>query len=160
MTGLGSPFAIQYLYETLDKLGEEDRIIASIRENYQPMLDLGATTVWESFSTGTTGSGEWPTRSHCHAWSSSPMLYFNRILLGIRPTSPGFATCNVSPRPNGLTHAKGFACTPRGKLHVSWAIEGDTLAIETKAPPGIQPAFLGNESLAGLSVTWNGEDVA
>jgi len=160
MTGVGSPFAIQYLYETLDKLGETGRIIASIRENYQPMLDLGATTVWESFSAGTTGRGEWPTRSHSHAWSSSPMLYFNRILLGIRPTSPGFATCNVSPRPNGLTQAKGFACTPRGKLHVSWTLENGTLAIETQAPPGIQPAFLPNDSISAYKVTWNGEEIA
>jgi hypothetical protein len=64
---IGSPFAMLHLYETYEKLGREDEIVKSIYQNYLPMIEAGATTVWESFPTGTTGSGGFPTRSHCHA---------------------------------------------------------------------------------------------
>ena len=86
--GIGSPFAVLYLYEALEKLGLEERIVADIYHNYLPMLESGATTVWESFPTGTTGRGGFPTRSHCHAWSSAPSYFLNRIVLGIKPTRP------------------------------------------------------------------------
>ncbi|HWQ91001.1 MAG TPA: alpha-L-rhamnosidase N-terminal domain-containing protein, partial [Clostridia bacterium] len=63
MVRLGSPFAALYLYEAYEKLGLEEEIVKEIYRNYLPMLEAGATTVWESFPSGTTGGGTWPTRS-------------------------------------------------------------------------------------------------
>jgi hypothetical protein len=159
MVRIGSPFAVLYLYETLEKLGLDDEIIRQIYANYLPMLESGATTVWESFPSGTTGRGGFPTRSHCHAWSSAPSYFLNRIVLGIKPTSAGVQTVDISPRLAGLTWARGAVATPRGPIHVSWTVTGDVLDVTCSAPEGVQVKFVKNASHAGKSVKFNGTAV-
>lgn len=159
MVRIGSPFAVLYLYETLEKLGLEDEIIRQIYQNYLPMLEAGATTVWESFPTGTTGQGGFPTRSHCHAWSSAPSYFLNRIVLGIKPTAPGAASIEISPRLAGLTWARGSVATPRGPVNVSWTATEKSLEVTCSAPEGVQVKFLKNASHAGKTVKFNGAAV-
>lgn len=159
MVRVGSPFAMLYLYESLEKLGQEDEIVRGIYRDYLPMLEAGATTVWESFSTGTTGSGGFPTRSHCHAWSSAPSYFLPRIVLGIKPTSPGAATVQLSPRLAGLSWARGTVATVRGPISVSWKLSGDALEVRCEAPSSVRVKFVKNASHAGRRVTFNGQPV-
>lgn len=149
---VGSPFAMMFLLETLEKLGREKDIIQSIRNDYTPMLHLGATTVWESFARGTLQKNEFPTRSHCHAWSSAPVYFFSRIILGLRQTSPGCRTFELSPHPLGLHFARGSVVTPHGPLSVQWQRSGRTMEISYQAPAGVQVQFKRNPSLKGLSL--------
>jgi hypothetical protein len=160
MVQVGSPFAIMYLYEALEKAGRHDFVVDSIRENYSPMLAAGATTVWESFPTGTTGTGGFPTRSHCHAWSSAPVHFLNRIVLGIQPQGVGARTVVISPRPSGLTWAEGASATINGPVEVSWKIEGKTLTIAAKGPEGAVLRFEPNDALTNLNVSFNGKPVS
>ncbi len=159
MVRIGSPFAVLYLYETYEKLGLEDQIIREIYQNYLPMVESGATTVWESFPSGTTGSGGFPTRSHCHAWSSAPSRFLNRIILGMKTTSPGGRTVTISPRLNGLTWARGATATFAGPVHVSWKREGEVLDVTFSAPSGVQAEFVRNDTHAGLKVRVNARDL-
>ncbi len=156
MVRLGSPFAALYLYETLEKLGREDEILRRIYENYLPMLESGATTVWESFPSGTTGRGGFPTRSHCHAWSSAPSYFLPRIVLGVKPTAAGAEQVQISPRVSGLTWARGTVATPRGPITVSWTLVGDVLDVSCQAPEGVQLTFAKNPSHEGKTVKFNG----
>lgn len=156
MVRIGSPFAVLYLYETLEKLGLEDEIIRQIYQNYLPMLEAGATTVWESFPTGTTGQGGFPTRSHCHAWSSAPSYFLNRIVLGIKSTAAGAGSVEISPRLAGLTWARGAVATPRGPIAVAWTLAGNVLDVTCTAPEGVQVTFVKNASHAGKAVKLNG----
>lgn len=156
---VGSPFAIMYEYEALEKLSQDEAIVASIRKNYVPMLEAGATTVWESFPTGTTGSGGFPTRSHTHAWSSAPVHFLNRVVLGIRPEGIGTERVVISPKPCGNTWAKGSSATAKGPVDVEWKLEGDSMAVTAHAPKGVALAFEANEALAGVRVTFNGKAV-
>jgi hypothetical protein len=159
MVRIGSPFAALYLYEALEKLGLEDRTVAEIYHNYLPMLEAGATTVWESFPSGTTGSGGFPTRSHCHAWSSAPSLYLGRIVLGVRPTAAGAAKIQISPHLAGLTWARGSMATVRGPVSVSWKlVDNKALEVFCKAPQGVEVCFVRNSSLRGKKVLFNGND--
>lgn len=160
MVRLGSPFAALYLYEALEKLRLEDEIIKDIYKNYVPMLEAGATTVWESFPTGTTGGGRWPTRSHCHAWSSAPTRFLNRIILGVKTTAPGGTSVSISPVLSGLQWARGTTLTSAGPVNVSWKLEGKTLRVEFSARPGVTVAFLPNRSHDGLEVMVNGKPVS
>ncbi|MBX7255023.1 MAG: alpha-L-rhamnosidase N-terminal domain-containing protein [Candidatus Hydrogenedentes bacterium] len=155
-TKVGAPFAIQYEYEALEKLGKQNEIIASIRKNYDPMIDIGATTVWESFAEGTTGGDGFPTRSHCHAWSSAPIQFLNQIVLGIVPTEVGGKAVTISPFPSGLTWAKGASATINGPAEVEWKLEGNKLNITAKVPQGVALTFKPNESLKGMEVVFNG----
>ena len=159
MVRIGSPFAALYLYEALEKLGLEDRIVAEIYRNYLPMLEAGATTVWESFPSGTTGSGGFPTRSHCHAWSSAPSLYLGRIILGVRPTAAAAAKIQISPRLAGLTWARGSMATVRGPVSVSWKlVDNKALEVFCKAPQGVEVCFVRNASHRGKKILFNGND--
>jgi alpha-L-rhamnosidase len=142
MVGIGSPFALLYLYEMMDKEGLQDEIIESIYRNYEEMLRQGATTVWEQLR---------DTRSHCHAWSSSPIYFLNRIVLGVRQTAAGGKSFEVSPMPNGLGWADGAVATPFGPLHVKWEIAGRSLKIGITAPAGVKVAFKRHKTLKGLN---------
>ncbi|WP_165246762.1 alpha-L-rhamnosidase-related protein [Paludisphaera soli] len=158
MVRVGSPFAALYHYGAMEALGREDAIIAEIYKNYLPMLDAGATTVWESFATGTTGGGGFPTRSHCHAWSSAPNLYLPRIVLGVKPTAPAAATVEINPRPSGLSWAKGTVVTAKGPIAVSWKLDAQgALAVEATAPEGVTLAVGRNPETAGKPLTFNGQ---
>ncbi len=141
---VGSPFAILYMYEMLEKFDREDSIIQSIYDSYLPMIQAGATTVWESFASGTLAHGEFPTRSHCHAWSSAPVYFLNRIVLGIRPTSPGGQAFEISPYIKDLDWAKGSYATAKGVLEVSWRKKGNTLEVNWNGPAGIGVSFRKN----------------
>ena len=120
------------------------------------MLESGATTVWESYPTGTTGGGKFPTRSHCHAWSAAPTRFLNRIILGIRETAPGSATVRISPRLNGLTWAEGTTATARGPVHVAWKLAAGKLDVHYTAPADMKTEFVRNETQHGLRVMVNG----
>ncbi len=156
MVRLGSPFAALYLYEAYEKLGLEAEIVKDIFHNYLPMLEAGATTVWESFPSGTTGGGRWPTRSHCHAWSSAPARYLNRIVLGVKITAPGGGEVEISPRVTELSWANGVTLTHSGPVEVSWIVEGKQLRLDYKAPDKMKIMFKRNSSMDGLEVVVNG----
>ncbi len=160
MVKVGSPFAIFYLYQCLEKLGLYDAIFDSIRDNYLPMLRADATTVWECFPTNNlsaayTDGG--PTRSHCHAWSSAPVYFITRLKLGIQQTAAGGRSYTISPWVNGLEWAKGTIMTTNGPLRVDWRREGKTLYINYKGPKGAALKFAKNASHQKLRVVANGK---
>jgi len=160
MVRLGSPFAAFYLYEAFEKLGMQDEIVQDIYHNYLPMLEAGATTVWESYPQGTTGRGQWPTRSHCHAWSAAPVRFFNRIILGVKAEQPGGDAIEISPHLCGLTWAKGKTLTRHGVVEVSWHKEGNRLLLNFTAPPESSASFVKKTRLEGLEIVVNGQTLA
>jgi len=156
MVQIGSPFALQYLLEALEKVGDDAHAVALVREKWQDMLACGATTCWETFR---GHEAEYPTRSHCHAWSSAPIYVFNRTLLGIRPTAPGVREVVVSPHPLGLTWAEGTSASPRGDLHVAWRCEHGTLSVQVSMPEGVQWRVEPNADWGAIErVIVNGEE--
>jgi hypothetical protein len=116
------------------------------------MVDAGASTVWETFAGSTCSPKGFPTRSHCHAWSSSPIYFLNRIVLGIRQTAVGGKAFEISPWLGGLRYARGATATPAGLISVDWKIEGKTLQVVISAPKGVKAEFKSNASHRGLTV--------
>jgi alpha-L-rhamnosidase len=152
MTTVSAPFAMQFMYEALEILGEPDAILGSIRKSFRPMIAAGADTVWETFPGSTCSPKGFPTRSHCHAWSSSPIWFFNRIILGIRQTEPGGKAFEISPWLGGLKSAWGSMATPKGPVSVDWRRDGEALLVEIAAPAGVRLEFKTNSSLSGLTL--------
>ena len=152
MVCVGSPFTVFYMYEAMEKLGLDDMIIKAIYDAYLPMLKEGATTVWESFSSGTLAASDFPTRSHCHAWSASPLYFLPRIILGIKQTSPGGKTFEISPQTCDLKWAKGTVMTKMGKVSVKWQINKSKLHIEIYSPVGTKTIFTPNKTHNGYEV--------
>ncbi|HOQ90139.1 MAG TPA: alpha-L-rhamnosidase C-terminal domain-containing protein, partial [Candidatus Hydrogenedentes bacterium] len=105
------------------------------------------------------GSGGFPTRSHTHAWSSAPIHFLNRIVLGIVPENPGGTTVRVSPWITGLTWAKGASALAGGVVSVDWRLDNDTLHITASAPEGVSLRYAPNPTHDGLRVVFNGKAI-
>ncbi len=98
--------------------------------------------LWEVMGTdgslhtpGINGQGDGAT-SLAHGWSTGPTSALSQYVLGIAPTSPGYATWRVAPQPGTLTWAQGQAPTPHGPLTVKWGRRNGTFDIEVTAPAG------------------------
>lgn len=152
MVRVGSPFAMMFLYEALEKSGRHEEIVRSIRECYLPMVAAGATTVWEVFPSSGDRPRDFPTRSHCHAWSAAPLHFLARVVLGIMQTAPGGAAFEISPHLCGLAWAEGTVASARGPVRVSWSVNGSVLRVKIRAPEGVRVVFTPNGSHAGLRV--------
>lgn len=150
MVKMGSPFAMMFLFEALEKAGRPDDIVKSILDNYRRMLEEDATTVWETFP---GWESKTLTRSHCHAWSAAPLYFLPRVILGIRQTAPGGAAYEVSPRLNGQDWARGAIATARGRLAVDWTIRGRELHVRITALAGVNVKFVPNETMKGYKIS-------
>jgi len=152
MTRIGSPFGAQFLFEALAQLGRGKDVISLIRKNYTPMIEEGATTVWETYPGSTCSPPGFPTRSHCHGWSCAPLQFFNEIVLGIRQTKAGGTAFEISPELCGLRRASGSTATPRGPIHVEWSVRGGVLEIRVNAPAGVDVRFVRTPAHRGLKI--------
>jgi alpha-L-rhamnosidase len=79
---------------------------------YRPMLEQNQAC-WEGFQ---LVRGYQPN----HAWTSYPAYLFQKYILGIQPTSGGFATFDVRPKTGGLTFAEGTVPTVKGLITTRW----------------------------------------
>ena len=66
-------------------------------------------------------------RSDCHAWGALALYELPAIILGVRPTKPGFEEMEVKPVPGHFTWAEGEVITPKGIVKVNWRKDGDII---------------------------------
>jgi len=147
LAGLASAFALQFYGEALDRAGQRGRILELLREYFDPMTAIG-TTLWEALPGSRTSPPGFPTRSHCHGWSSCALDFLPLVVLGLRSAAPGSRRFTVSPEPHGLTRARGCRATPYGPVTVAWRVEGQTMTVEIAHPPECVVEFLPNELIA------------
>lgn len=135
MTRVGSPNAMFFLLEALRKEGRVEETLALLRDFWGRMLDAGADTFWEMIN---PPGSEFPTRSHCHGWSSSPVYLLPRLLFGIECVEPGWRRVVLRPAACGLSFARAQICTPHGLLEIAWRKASDgTLDVRVDAPEGV-----------------------
>lgn len=125
-----------YLNRALKKLGMSDLYYAELKP-WRDMIKIGLTTFAEEPD---------PTRSDCHAWSSSPNYDFFSIICGINPSSPGFASVDIEPALGSLTNIEGTLPHPAGMIHVK---------MNRVAQKGIHAEIELPGKLAGI-FKWNG----
>ncbi len=126
---LANTFYSHFVYEALARHGRLGDALDLMRERFGPMLEKGATTLWESFA---------PTASLCHGFSASPTYQLTRRVLGVSPSAPGFATVAFSPDLAGLDHAQGVAPTPFGDVEVKLERDGDGFIAQACLPAGLR----------------------
>jgi hypothetical protein len=115
----------------------DDSAVGLIRREWGWMLTHSPeSTMWESIGpAGGPPPNDVP--SWDHGWSSGAAPALTGYVLGVRPTSPGFATFLVDPHPGATVRsALGRVPTPHGDLVVSWHKAGDRIVISVHAPPG------------------------
>lgn len=155
MVLVGSPFAVHFQYEALVKTKNAGNLLQHMYQRFTEMIDMGGTTFWESFPDGILRHGIAPTRSHCHAWSSSPILFLNEVVLGIRATSAGGRSFMIHPYSAGLRWAEGATAIARdeaGAIKVRWKREEEWLDVEVCAPADITITFGDTDECTGLVI--------
>jgi hypothetical protein len=97
------------------------------------MLDENKAN-WESFK---LGNGEVN-----HAWTAYPGYLFQKYILGIQPTSGGFATFDVRPETGGLTFAEGTVPTVKGLITTRWEKSANgQLSLSVEVPANTQASI-------------------
>ena len=75
---------------------------------------------------------------YSHGWIASPTYQMSSKILGVVPTSPGFATFDVRPTLCGLSFARGTVPSPHGPIEVDWQRKPDQLDLKVTIPSGTQ----------------------
>jgi hypothetical protein len=95
-----------------------------MKDYWGGMLKLGATSFWEEYKPALHGEEHYAMygrpfgKSLCHAWGASPIYLLGKYYLGVKPTSPGYATYDVQPVLGGLQWIHGHVPTPKGNIAV------------------------------------------
>jgi alpha-L-rhamnosidase len=90
-----------------------------------PDVVVGGTFAGSLFGNGDTMS---------HGFSSNVLVAIQQSLLGVRATSPGFATFDITPPQHVLTYASGTVPTPHGTITVNWQ-RGTAFTLHITVPP-------------------------
>ncbi|MEO1407709.1 MAG: hypothetical protein AAFV54_14650, partial [Pseudomonadota bacterium] len=120
---MANTFYAHFLFEALAKAGRNDLLFTMIRERYTPMIEAGATTLWESFE---------PTASLCHGFSASPTWQMSARILGI--TRIGSGNVHFAPDLLDLSSAEGVVPVKEGDIEVRLRRENDGFTATLKGP--------------------------
>jgi hypothetical protein len=129
------PFMSYYELSARFQLGLTSTAFDLLRREWGYMLRVGPGTMWETIGPfGGPPSDQHP--SYDSGWSSGAAPALTQYVLGVTPTSPGFATFTVKPQANDLWWASGDVPTPHGPIHVSWRRVGTAVLLRVTAPSG------------------------
>ena len=129
--------SMPFLIRALMRFGKDVQDYAALRVSkaFDSLTLLGATTLWENPAEGSIGGD---AASLCHGWSSLPVYFNKRYVLGVRPLEPGFKTFTVTPYCGDLLRASGEVPTPRGPIRVAWERKDAGIALDVEAPAGTE----------------------
>ncbi len=93
------------------------------------------------------------SRSDCHAWGSLILYELPSVVLGVRPSKPGYGEVAIKPVSGKLKWAKGEVMTPKGMVSVSWEKGEDGLIVRASVPDGIDVSEQLADPMTSLSYT-------
>lgn len=130
---MANTFYGHFVCEALARHGRVPTALDQIRRRFGPMLEAGATTLWEAMSS---------FASLCHGFSASPTHFLSRHVLGVSPAAPGFGVVRFAPNLAGLDWAEGVVAAGQHDVTVRLDRDGDGFVarIETVAPVEIAAA--------------------
>lgn len=117
-----TPYMRFYELEALCAMGEQSYVLKEMKDYWGGMLKLGATSFWEEYNPAKKGAEHYAMygrpfgKSLCHAWGASPLYLLGKYYLGVKPTSPAYATYTVQPALGGLQWIEGKVPTPQGDI--------------------------------------------
>lgn len=138
-----TPYFKFYELDAEARYGDLSRVTEEIRSYWGGMIRDGATSFWEEYVPEWTREEKLSThdmyglkfgKSLCHAWGASPVYLIGRYYLGVRPTSPRYATFEVEPRTGGLDMIEGTV--PAGKGTVKVKVDGGVVEASCDVPGG------------------------
>ncbi len=135
--GLSYPCNACWRYWALARLGRADVIVRDFRRRWATMGSVVLNnTLQEDWHAAADSGAQW---SHC---ALSPIFVLYDDLAGIRPTSPGFATCQIRPQLADLKDLDLTYYTPRGPVHFAAKQRPGGHHVTVQIPPGCQAELL------------------
>jgi alpha-L-rhamnosidase len=104
-------FFMHNVNQMFAKVGRFDQIMRYFRDAWIKMIDMGATTLWETWSNH---------GSLCHAWGTTPAYDLSTHCLGVQFSKSGGKEIILSPHPMGLDWAEGTVPSTMGVVKVRW----------------------------------------
>ena len=127
------PFVAQTLFmqspETRKYLEER------LYNTFIPFVNANLSTFPE---TANCGSAFRNAGSMCHGWSAIPAWFAPAVRLGVRPLDLGFKKFAVKPWCGNYETLSGEIPTPYGMIEVAWKKVAGGLAVNVKAPKGLE----------------------
>jgi hypothetical protein len=137
--GFSHPGNAAWRLWALSRYGRADAVVRDLRERYGNMTSIRLNN---------TLSEEWnPTPGGGSAWCqnyTAPLFVLYGDILGLRPTSPGFAEFDVRPQLGGLDSIEGTVHTVKGPLRIECRQRKNEkkLVLRISAPPGTKPSVV------------------
>ena len=129
------PFISFFELQARFELGLDSTAFDLLRREWGYMVRNGPGTMWETIGPyGGPPSDQHP--SYDSGWSSGGAAALTEYVLGVEPTSPGFATFVVRPHANDLQWAEGDVPTPHGLIHVQWRRYVRSVFLRVSVPAG------------------------
>ncbi len=157
-----STFFGYYILAAKAMAGNVSGAITDMKQYWGGMLDMGATTFWEDFNLdwmknaarideivpegkidihGDYGAYCYIKFRHslCHGWSSGPVPFLSRKVLGVESVAPGFKKVKLNPDLGTLNYAKGTVPTPYGNIEVfNRKLSDGTVKLDYSVPAEIE----------------------
>ena len=93
------------------------------------------TTFWEHVEpNGTPNLSQFS--SLAHGWAGSPTVSLTQSVVGLTPTTGGYAAWTERPTPGSLAWAEGTVPTPHGDLVANWQHNTSGFSLQVTAPKG------------------------
>jgi hypothetical protein len=125
-----SPFNQYFIINALSEMGKYDDALSLINDHWGGMIRYGGTAFFELYRpswNSVLGYNDPPPNnqtgytSMCHPWGGGVIHWLSEQILGIKPVSPGFSTCDIIPHPGRtLSWIKGSVPTPHGTISASF----------------------------------------
>lgn len=129
-------YGMHWVLRALGATGQTDQALTIVRAQYGSLLDRGATTWWEGFTSDRSFAG-----SLSHGWGGAPTWFLSQHVLGAQATAP--KQWQVAPHPGDLRWAAGTIPTSAGPLSVEWNRPAcGQLELKFEAPAGSEGRLL------------------
>jgi hypothetical protein len=110
--GFSYPCNACWRYWGLAKGGRADVVLHELRTKWATMPSVVLNnTIAEDWTSPPDGHAQW---SHC---AVSPIFCLFMDIVGIRPTAPGFTSCDIRPQLGDLKDLEIVYRTPQGPIH-------------------------------------------
>lgn len=126
-----TPLSAYWLAECCSLSGLHEKAWHVIRTVWGGMLDQNATTFWESVRLASADDVHHALTTYtayesyrislCHSWSSTPVQWISRFLLGVEPLEPGYRKIAFHPQAvSGMREVSAVVPTPYGPIEVQY----------------------------------------
>jgi hypothetical protein len=139
-----SPFNQYFVLRAMARMNRPDEALTTVRDQWGGQIEYGGTTFFEVYRPSWNQAlGKNDAVPNCqvgytslaHPWGGGVTKWLSEEVLGIKPTAPGFASVEISPRPGRtLTWVEGTVPTPRGPISARFDMHRG--AARLQIPPG------------------------